>query len=857
MPKPSDAPLYVAVVPVFKHSVLVVDAITSLLDQQEASNLRIIIVEDGCPHGETRDILTSLSLTHPETILYFRQANRGLSGARNTGIEIALAHYSEALGIYFLDADNRLEPWALTRVRDACRAHPEADWFFPDIVYFGLRHLWDGSGYYDGLEHLAHNYCEAGSFVRMRLFESGLRFDEAMKLGYEDWDFWLQALGRGYRGEYLPDSGFRYRKRGESMLSDSDRDREEILGYLRRKHHHTFSPRAILQHEARDRPRFCFIDPVQKSVCLNLGPLDPVARPEHRFNCSEFARQLSAYGWVNLGYQAFVATDDAWNGLAASGLLPWALREMELALEDDRFVALRMLSDEEPGTIRICRQPFAIPEAVVLATTPRVLSEISRNNGDDRPARLTAGAVDLDVTFLSIHLPTSCAKTIRIHPILTDFCSFLANLQSVVGSCADMQMLPHRSSHRLGFAEPLRVMEKWHGMHRPFPRLRADTAIDVGFVLPIGAFGGVERVAHQTATAVRARGHTPHLIIAGPSELRLPHEFADVYETVRFCSEGPTRPYRWNSDATFLGTPLPDHHSHHSTDLAGLCADLDVVVNCHSAPLNYAMSTLRRAGLLTCCSQHVFDVASTGHVVGHPLLSLAFEHAYDLMLPVSEMMAAQLHGLGIPRDKLLLIRNAGGIVIDPDQADAAMAARHRRHGPLRCIFLGRLDKQKGMDHLAALIEGCRNEHLPIEWRIVGKTVVDLHQTPSTFEGITVEPPVYDGSDIAADLAWADIVVMPSLYEGLPLLAFDAMAMGCVLVASNVGAIAELVSDMETGFLAPSDDVVATMMVTLRKLASDPLLRSDTAKRAVLRTRSMSWQQSVDPFIDWIEKRHSR
>lgn len=847
---------YVAIVPLFRHSVLVVDALDSLLEQYDADSLRIIVVDDGCPNRETSDVLNAFAATYPEQILCVRQRNRGLSGARNTGIEIALARYPDALGLYFLDADNRLEPWALTRVGEACAAYPEADWFFPDIVYFGLKYLWDGSGRYDGLEHLAHNYCEAGSFVRMRLFASGVRFDETMKLGYEDWDFWLQALGRGFHGRHLPDSGFRYRKRGESMLSDSERDRHEILGYLRRKHQRSFSPRTLLQKEAHDRPRSCFVDLVSQGIRLALSPVGSLARSDHALEPDELALRLASFGNANLGQQVFFGSDAVWRQLAMSSLLPWALREIEILLDEGVFVALRIVNDRKPGAMSVSGDAFPIDQAGVIAISIATLSEICHDGEDDRLRRLVDGKAEATTRFVTIYLPSIAGEGSVDPPgsLLSKVIVFADELRASVTLCADMRTWPHRPSHRLDFAAPLRIVEDWHGLRRPFPRVSSNDSIDVGFVLPIGAFGGVERVAHQTATAIRARGHKPHLIIAGSSELSLPKEFTEVYDTIRFSTPAAVRPYSWNEASVFLGTPLPTHHSQHAGDLAGLCADLDVVINGHSAPLNYAMSTLRRAGISTCCTQHVFDLASGGRPVGHPLLGVAFEYAYDLMLPVSDMMARQLHGLGVPADKLLLVRNAGGIVLEEQQVATALSARRQRSGPLRCMFLGRLDKQKGVDRLAALILACRTNGPAIDWRIVGKPIVDSNQGQSAIEKIAIEPAVIDGAEIAACLAWADVVVMPSLYEGLPLLAFDAMAMGCVLVASDAGATGELVRDGKTGFLVAQDGVVDAMAAILRRLADDRSLCVAMGERAASAVKAQSWQHNVDPLVNWMERR---
>ena len=66
---------------------------------------------------------------------------------------------------------------------------------------------------------------------------------------------------------------------------------------------------------------------------------------------------------------------------------------------------------------------------------------------------------------------------------------------------------------------------------------------------------------------------------------------------------------------------------------------------------------------------------------------------------------------------------------------AACAARQARAGgPLRALFLGRLDAQKGLDRLAAVIAGTRGL---VEWRVVGRPVLDA---PPPDLGVAIEPP---------------------------------------------------------------------------------------------------------------------
>src|SRR5206468_4171447 len=79
-------------------------------------------------------------------------------------------------------------------------------------------------------------------------------------------------------------------------------------------------------------------------------------------------------------------------------------------------------------------------------------------------------------------------------------------------------------------------------------------------------------------------------------------------------------------------------------------------------------------------------------------------------------------------------------------------------------------------------------------------------------------------DVAACLAAADIVALPSLREGLGVAALEAMAAGRPVVASRVGGLAEAVVHAETGLLVPPGDPTA-LAAALARLAGDPELRA--------------------------------
>jgi glycosyltransferase involved in cell wall biosynthesis len=80
-------------------------------------------------------------------------------------------------------------------------------------------------------------------------------------------------------------------------------------------------------------------------------------------------------------------------------------------------------------------------------------------------------------------------------------------------------------------------------------------------------------------------------------------------------------------------------------------------------------------------------------------------------------------------------------------------------------------------------------------------------------------------ELAALIASAEIGCVPSLYEGFSFPAIEAMASGCALVASDAGALPEVVgTDGGSGLLVPAGDSGA-LTVALDKLLADPELRA--------------------------------
>jgi glycosyltransferase involved in cell wall biosynthesis len=77
-------------------------------------------------------------------------------------------------------------------------------------------------------------------------------------------------------------------------------------------------------------------------------------------------------------------------------------------------------------------------------------------------------------------------------------------------------------------------------------------------------------------------------------------------------------------------------------------------------------------------------------------------------------------------------------------------------------------------------------------------------------------------DATGIMRHSDILVMPSLSEGLSLVGLQALGLGLVLATSDHPSFQGLVLDGKNGFTAPADDAGA-FAARLRKLLADPSL----------------------------------
>jgi glycosyltransferase involved in cell wall biosynthesis len=164
--------------------------------------------------------------------------------------------------------------------------------------------------------------------------------------------------------------------------------------------------------------------------------------------------------------------------------------------------------------------------------------------------------------------------------------------------------------------------------------------------------------------------------------------------------------------------------------------------------------------------------------------------------------------------------------ISPDVLLVLFIARFTGHKqPLSLIkaFASALEQNPNM-HLLMVGDGDQKAE-----------AIELIKTLSCGNKVTLESFRQDVPDV---LAAADIFVLPSLWEGLPIGLLEAMAMGKAIIASRVDGTSEIIRNGENGWMVDTDSLVPNLSTALASLSRDGEKRKafSTAARATVSER---------------------
>ncbi len=194
--------------------------------KQSYSPIEIILVDDGSTDPETLSALANVG----SDVRVIRQDNKGLPGARNTGISAANGEF-----ILPLDADDWLDKTAISEMHSAMTSANGTVAIFCDMQMAGsvTGVLKKNFNFFEQLFFNQLPYC---LLYRKNVWDQVGQYDESMRKGYEDWDFNIR-LGKLGVIQRVARPLFNYRILATGMLvSMSNRHHCDLWLAIRRKH---------------------------------------------------------------------------------------------------------------------------------------------------------------------------------------------------------------------------------------------------------------------------------------------------------------------------------------------------------------------------------------------------------------------------------------------------------------------------------------------------------------------------------------------------------------------------------------------------------------------------------------------
>ena len=315
-------------------------------------------------------------------------------------------------------------------------------------------------------------------------------------------------------------------------------------------------------------------------------------------------------------------------------------------------------------------------------------------------------------------------------------------------------------------------------------------------VIPYFCFGGAETMCENLTYALKAKGHEVTVVSLYPERTPISARMEQAGVRILYLDKKLGMDVSMVPKlAKIMGAERPDAvHTH-----------LDVI--------KYAVAAAKLAGIKTCVHtvHNVADKEAEGRVqkiINKTYFKLGWSTPVALS-PEVQRSIVSFYGLDAP--KVPVIYN--GI----DLSRCIPKERYGAGETVTLVHIGRFNEQKNHEGLLQAFQKIRKSCPQCHLNLLGDG--ELRQSMEAYAkelGIS-ENVHFQGSqsDVYPFLHDADLFLLPSKYEGMPMTIIEAMGTGLPIVASAVGGVPDMLRDRESGLLTACDpDAVSQAVLTL-------------------------------------------
>lgn len=223
--------------------------------------------------------------------------------------------------------------------------------------------------------------------------------------------------------------------------------------------------------------------------------------------------------------------------------------------------------------------------------------------------------------------------------------------------------------------------------------------------------------------------------------------------------------------------------------------------------------------------------------------------AADYVFSLGKNLSDLMREAGIPAERIIQIQI--GI-----ESNWLVDTRKPTQHPIKFVFIGRNERRKAVSEISTAIQQIKSTDA--EFHFIGPLAPsDLGMSKeqvSQQQNIILHGSISNQDKIKELVSACDVLICTSYSEGMPTVILEAMSSGLTALATNVGAVNELVN-AQTGWLiqSPAPELIAQ---SLKQILSAPIAEIDEKKRHAqqLIQSNFLWDTVIEKTIQEIEKR---
>ena len=226
----------------------------------------------------------------------------------------------------------------------------------------------------------------------------------------------------------------------------------------------------------------------------------------------------------------------------------------------------------------------------------------------------------------------------------------------------------------------------------------------------------------------------------------------------------------------------------------------------------------------------------------------------DQIFVPSEWYRQQLAENGLGNKPIAVMpRGVDGTVFSPAKRDPAHLAKFGCNGHFKFLYVGRISREKNIDHLMRSFDRLRERGHEAELILVGDgPLLPEIQRSHGARGDVFLTGFLHGEELAKTYAGADTFVFPSTTDTFGNVVLEAQASGLPAIVANQGGPPEIVAPHQSGLIVDmaSPEALADAM---EQVCRDSGLRATLRERALVNAAERNWGRILEDF--WNEGRN--